>query len=564
MLRKIMSATIALTVLLVGLTTGSPALAWQDTNSETGTLLSADSRSSYVPVGKSLAGEMVFAYAGGQDGDFYLKSYRVSATGSISEPITIATSNTENFYLTPEMVWADPTGVLHMVFQSAQFSGNSWSARLAYVSTKDGQAWTAPVQIFQGASEVCARGDNRCGLYGSQLTGTGSGNLALIYAVGTTSGAGEVHMATKAFGKAWTSPSKLSTSANTLRNPYLTSTGKGLLATWEEDSQIRRIVSTYSTSLSPKSWTAPQQRFQNDSVQTWKLMQVGATKFASIYSDGMSDNLQMQVFDSTTRRFSSAQAISTGAMSLGAASALHTRYVAGQSALVFYDVIGNSNPYAYVAKYVMFRNGVASAHLLNSALATTAGTSQFPQGATMDKSGHLTIVWIHTNEDSESRMFVSQIFRGNRSDADVTMPDQIAASYRVGFSTDGDVYMTNFWISTISAKVRLRSDAPTIDTSVLPSGSPKVGKSVSAKLPKITPSVTGQKWLNSYQWYSCQYRVTEVASIPTENCNLIPGATAASYKAKTADKGRFLQVRLSVRSDNATQVQFSASTSVVK
>jgi hypothetical protein len=251
-------------------------------------------------------------------------------------------------------------------------------------------------------------------------------------------------------------------------------------------------------------------------------------------------------------------------MSLGAASALHTRYVAGQSALVFYDVIGNSNAYAYVAKYVMFRNGVASAHLLNSALATTAGTSQFPQGATMDKSGHLTIVWIHTNEVSESRMFVSQIFRGNRSDADVTMPDQIAASYRVGFSTDGDVYMTNFWISTISAKVRLRSDAPTIETSVLPSGSPKVGKSVTAKLPKITPSVSGQKWLNSFQWYSCQYRVTEVASIPTENCDLISGATTASYKAKSADKGRFLQVRLSVRSDNATQVQFSASTSVVK
>jgi hypothetical protein len=119
-------------------------------------------------------------------------------------------------------------------------------------------------------------------------------------------------------------------------------------------------------------------------------------------------------------------------------------------------------------------------------------------------------------------------------------------------------------MSTISAKVRLRSDAPTIETSVLASGSPKVGKSLTAKLPKITPSVSGQKWLNSYQWYSCQYQVPEVASIPTENCLTIAGATAATYKAKPADKGRFLQVRLNVKSDNATQTQYSASTLAVK
>jgi hypothetical protein len=91
-----------------------------------------------------------------------------------------------------------------------------------------------------------------------------------------------------------------------------------------------------------------------------------------------------------------------------------------------------------------------------------------------------------------------------------------------------------------------------------------VSKSVTVKLPKITASVSGQKWLNSYQWYSCTLRVTEVVAIPPDGCSLISGAVSSKYKAKSSDKGKFLQVRLSVRSDNATQVQFSASTSVVK
>ena len=562
MLRKLMSATIALTFVLAGLTAVSPALAWEDTNSSVGTRVSADSRSSYVPVGKTLAGEMVFAYAGGQEGNYYLKSYRVSPTGSISEPITIATNDIGGFYLTPEMMWADPSGELHVVFGSSTNAGNGWSAKITHVSSQDGQSWTTPVQLFQGASAECSFGENRCGLYGSRLTGTGSGNLALIYSVATAAGVGEIYVATKASGKAWASSSKLTTSSNILGNPYLVSTGKGLLATWEEQSQIPRIMSAYSTSTSPKSWTAPQQRVQSPTIQTWKLMQVGATKFASVYRDSNDDILKMQVFDSTTRRFGSAQEISTGGGSLGGSDPLHTQYVAGQSALVFMRGAGLSNP--TVANYVIFRNGVATSHRLNPDLAVPNGSRQAPQGATMDKSGHLTIVWIHTSDGNESKMYVSQIFRGNRSDADVTMPDQIPYGYLVGFSTDGDVYMTNFWMATISAKVRLRSDAPAIETSVLASGSPKVGKSLTAKLPKITASVSGQKWLNSYQWYSCQYRVTEVASIPTENCVTIAGATAATYKAKATDKGKFLQVKLSVKSDNATQVQFSASTLVVK
>jgi hypothetical protein len=144
------------------------------------------------------------------------------------------------------------------------------------------------------------------------------------------------------------------------------------------------------------------------------------------------------------------------------------------------------------------------------------------------------------------------------------MTDQILTTYRVGFSIDGDIYMSNFWMTTISAKVRLRSDAPSLDSNVSVSGTTRFGKSVKVKLPQITASVSGQKWLNSYQWYSCTLRVTEVAAIPTDGCNLISGAVSSKYKAKSSDRGKFLQVKLSVKSDNATQVQYSASTSVVK
>jgi hypothetical protein len=557
-----MSATIALTVLLVGLTTGSPALAWQDTNSETGTRTSTDSRSSYVPVGKTIAGEMVFAYAGGQDGSFYLRTYTVSPSGVISEPVTVDTSSTHNFYIHPDMIWADPAGTLHMSYKS--FASNS--SKISYVSSQNGQSWTTPTVLTQYNWEVCSV-EGQCGIREVALVSGGAGNLALMFAYTTPAGLGEIHSTTKAPGKRWLATSKIFSSTNILLELLVVSTGKGLLAAWYENSTVPRIMSSFSTSLSSKSWTAPQLRVQGSSIHSWKLLQIGSTKFAFIYSTTTAQpagKLWMQVFDSNTKRFGLAQEIATLSAAFPPDEIYTTKYVSGQSALVFADVTSSMPDRALVAKYVIFRNGVASLHLLNPGLATPARSYQIPQGVVMDKSGHLTILWVHTPAQDDSRMYVSQIYRGNRSDAEVTMTDQILTTYRVGFSIDGDIYMSNFWMTTISAKVRLRSDAPSLDSNVSVSGTTRFGKSVKVKLPQITASVSGQKWLNSYQWYSCTLQVTEVAAIPTDGCNLITGAVSSSYKAKSSDKGKFLQVRLSVRSDNATQVQFSASTSVVK
>jgi hypothetical protein len=385
-----------------------------------------------------------------------------------------------------------------------------------------------------------------------------------MYGFTSSTGVTEIHSTTKAPGKRWLATTKIFSSANVLNELKVVSTGKGLLATWYEYSLVPRLVSSFSTSLSPKSWTAPQQRAQGNDLRVWKLMQIGATKFATIYSQSNEDKLKMQVFDTATSRFGSTQEITTVDDEAFISEIFYTKYVAGQSALVFVESPRLEQTRTTAAKYVLFRNGVASTHYLNPELDVTPGSMQSPQSATMDKSGHLTITWIRMTEDFVSRMYVSQVYRGNRSDAEVTMEDQTAGMYQVGYSQDGDIYISNFWSSTISAKVRIRSDAPSLDSNVGISGSPKVSKSVTVKLPKITASVSGQKWLNSYQWYSCTLRVTEVVAIPTDGCSLISGAVSSKYKAKSSDKGKFLQVRLSVRSDNATQVQFSASTSVVK
>ena len=180
----------------------------------------------------------------------------------------------------------------------------------------------------------------------------------------------------------------------------------------------------------------------------------------------------------------------------------------------------------------------------------------------MDDLGHLSIVWVNNNPNTlEASVFLSQYYRGNRSDV---LLAQDSGIYNVGFSPDGDVYASFFWNTTIGGVVRIRSDAPTLTTDVKVVGTPKVGKTLATKLPSIDPDSLLQRWLFSYQWYSCQYQVTEATNIETNNCAAISGATAATYKAKSTDKGKFLQVKLSVKSDNTTQVQYSASTLVVK
>jgi hypothetical protein len=295
-------------------------------------------------------------------------------------------------------------------------------------------------------------------------------------------------------------------------------------------------------------------------------MQIADTKFAQIYQVDVDQKVWMQVFDSVTKRFSTAVQISDTFGIWDFTRVKATKYVGGQSALVFTKNLGSDRLEANAStiKYVVFKNGVASSHVLDASIPTTAGNYQMVQAANMDKSGHLTIVWVRTGDDSVSRMYISQIYRGNRSDTDVSFPNQIMDNYWVQFSQDGDVYMTNFWISTITAKVRLRSDAPIISSNVSIAGTAKVGKALSVKLPQITASATGQAWLNSFQWFACDLQVTESLSTPTDTCVAIPGATSAGFKPKAAQKGKFLQVRLSVRSDNATQVQYSTSTLVVK
>jgi hypothetical protein len=570
MLRKLTSSALVFALSILGLTQANPAQAWPDSTTAVSTLTNADERWQIDAVGKTLTSNMVFAYSGANNESKYIRAYTLSPEGHLTEPVDIVRANdsTTQFLFEPsKSSWVDSAGNINIMYTKFDNSQPLRSATLIHVTSRDGITWSAPVvvvRITYRDNDPCALSQQGCGISSIVVTKTGSGQVALLYGVLNSDGSKQILFTTKLLGKAWVKPAAINTSNYVAYNLELVPAGKGFVASWiyaPGNGEPRRLMSAFSTAVTAKSWTAPQERRNIVNLVPLALIQTSPTKFAIVYTEPSAISsetfVSMQTFDTRTSRFGSAQQIVALPNTNLFFDIKKTEFRAGQSALSFGSYIQSGTD----ARYILFRNGSATYQWVNQELATPDGVTQYIQGVSMDDLGHLSIVWLNQPQFGDASLFLSQIYRGNRSDVEL---GQTVESYNVGFSQDGDVYISSFWNSTISGLVRIRSDAPTLTTYVSAAGTPKVGKVLSTKLPKIDPDLAGQKWLYSYQWYSCQFRVTEVLTIATENCSLISGATAASYKVKAADKGKFLQVKLSVKSDNATQVQFSASTLAVK
>ena len=573
MLRKLISVLTVFALALVGLTQTSPAQAWPDSTTAVGTLSSADSRLEIGAIGKTLASNMVFAYMGASTSDEvqYIRSYTLSPEGVLTAPVDVVRGETPNisYYFKPSKTsWVDKQGTIHLLFTRKDMSQASRTSKLMHVTSQDGLVWTSPIEIYSMSYQVtdnCAQPFDLCGIDHVSLSHTSVGQLGIVFSTLKGDDIRQLLFSTKLSGKSWISPAVINTS---IHEPYeldLLATNKGFIASWINNYGLgAHLMSSFSTGLTAKTWTAPQERYVSQGLGLSDFIQISPTKYALVYSDrSVNPNeriVSMQSFDTRTNRFGLAQQIVALANTAFLEYLTTTEYRAGQSALAFTAL--STDWSEGDARYILFRNGKATSQVVNQALATPSGVTQMVQGASMDDLGHLSIVWFQRGPtDPDDALYLSQFFRGNRSD--VLLGNELA-TYNVGYSQDGDVYVSSFFMSTISGFVRIRSDAPTLTSDVSVTGTPKVGKALTTKLPTIDADSVGQKWLYSYQWYSCQFQVTEVLAVATESCTVIAGATAATYKTKAADKGKFIQVRLNVKSDNATQTQYSASTLAVK
>lgn len=573
MLRKLITSISVFVIVLLGFSSVSPASASTDYTTAPSSTANSDVRSVRGALGKTLTGEMVYAYAGGQDGgNYYVRSYRVNSTGAVSEPTTIISENTGRIFTfdSKTMSWVDPAGTIYLAFTMSRASNFSIDTAIYITSTQDGITWATPTILGSYNSltgSACFQSNDACGVRYAALAHTATGELAIAYTVLKPDNSSEVRFSVKPAGKSWGTPYVINSSATNSTDVNLVSIGKGYLATWKYvANNFSHLVSSYSTGVSARTWTAPQERATSQCLSIWNIQQTAPTKFAVVYADGCETNngnhvVYSQTFDTKDNRFGSQQQLTSFVGFVFERA--HTELVAGQSAIGFSNYIGDTTSGA--VKYILFKNGLATVQFVNQNLAEIDNDLQIFQGISLDLLGHLTIIWVNSHPSLfPTTMYLSMIYRGNRADADVSLPNQQIGNYDVGFSMDNDVYITTWWSSTISSRVRIRSDAPTLLTDVAVTGTAKVKSAVAVRLPKIEANSLGQRWSMSYQWYSCQFRVAEVSSSASNNCSPIAGATKSTYKVSSADKGQYLQVRLNITSDNAVQTQFSTSTAAVK
>ena len=572
MIRKLVSTATVLLISIVGLSLANPAQAWPDYTTDVSSVSNEDSVWSVTTLGKSLNSDMVFFYQGtdgNQSSNRFLKTMTVSSNGNLQGPFTVATDNTGAYFMLPDgrSSWIDANGTFNLVY--GIYKNNGLNTSLNWTTSLDGKTWSAP-QVVESlvtpeGSACAAEPHYNCGIRDFALAVNAAGTAALEYVVGQNDGSNKVIFRSKNFGKPWSAPTVTNSTTSNVGLLRLVSTGKGWLTSYiyENGSNLRSLYSAFSKDDKGSSWTAPQLRVTGECIWPQRLVQIAPQKFAMPFTEGCdrpNKSLKSQNFDATNSRFGNTQVIHSTTGDITWVNA--TDYVAGQSAIGFTDYI-NLDGVPGSAKYVVYKNGVASAvQSVNESASEGSIGVQFISSMSMDLLGHLTIVW-GSNRTLSNRTYVSSFYRGNRSDTEISFQNGNMYTYS-GFSNDGDVYLIQMQNNSMAARVRIRSDAPDLNSSVKILGNAKGNAALTAKLPLVTPNAIGQRWNFTQQWYSCQYQVTEVLAIATENCTPISGATAISYKVKPADKGKFLQVRVNVKSDNAMQVQYSTSTLAVK
>lgn len=570
MMRKLTAFAASLLLGFTFLAQASPAQAWPDFTVDSTSIPLGSAYYSVVSVGKTVASDAVFVFSEEPEtGPRYLKSYIVSPTGQISGPYTITSnSGSANYVVRQKSVWVDPAGKFNVVFFSWGNTDAGLQSKLFHTYSSDGTTWSTPelLEDFVGSSATCQQ--IWCGIRDTNIGLNAAGTVALNYSI--TDGDGtlknKLYLRTKPLGKAWSTKSAIFSDADSVMSSIIVPLGSGWLAAWGTWGETSRMYSSYSTGDKISTWTAPQSRNPASCSFPTGILQISPKKFGLVYADNTCQEqsnaiIKYQSFDVATKRFSDGVALDT-LPNNAVSTSYSTAYLAGQSALGYSVLNWDSGGRGY-AKYILFRNGVPSVHFVNQGGSYLGGTQEVI-GLTMDPLGHLTAVWSSSSGDGGYWLTASQIYRGNRSDADLPLANIGNGLGMAMFSPDGDIYVSSIANSRINAVERIRSDSPEITGSISVSGTPKANATIKSKLPLVVPTQLFQTWKNSYQWFSCTYEVPEVLNVTPVGCTEIAGATTATYKAKAADKGKYLVARLTVKSDNVAQVQFSVSTKVVK
>lgn len=567
-MKKLITAFSTAALIFVGLASAAPAQAWPDYTVPASRISIGIDSAWTIPIGKTVNSDAVFVYAE-QPNDSsarYLRSYTVSPTGTITGPTTIITNSTEaNYMLNPRGVWVDANSKFNLVFWSWGETNAGLESYLYHVNSTDGLTWSTPevLEHVSGSTPECQ--SSWCGIRSAQVAYSPTGTAALTYTLSEGGGTNKLIFRTKKLGKTWSPKGVLNVSSSIQDSVVMRPLGSGWLAVWGLWNSNTTMYSAYSLGDTLQSWTAPQLRESSICATPRNVLQISPTKLGLVYVTECQEGSAIQIykyqpFDVKTKRFGTAVTLDT-VPATGWSTTYQTDYLAGQSAFA-YSIYAYGQGETGYAKYVLFRNGVPSVQFVNQAAAVQGGT-QVISGIAMDPLGHLTVVWTKFAGQTIAQT-ISQFYRGNRSDTDAPIDALTSGEFPVVFSPDGDVYISRVGSNHINAIARIRSDAPDLDGAAGIAGSPKVNASVKAKLPSVSATQPLQRWTFSYQWISCQYQVPEASRTAPVSCNDVPYATTSTYKVKSADKGRFLVLRLTVKSDNTTQVLYSPSTLVVK
>ncbi len=132
-------------------------------------------------------------------------------------------------------------------------------------------------------------------------------------------------------------------------------------------------------------------------------------------------------------------------------------------------------------------------------------------------------------------------------------------NYNCDGTSDAGLDGQSYSLSNLSLNGYVFAVAPVKTKNPTISGTVKVGKKLTAN--GFIASWEGEPTL-AYQWFACTKKGTNNPSVKPANCKSIAGASAKKLTLKTAQKGKFIRVRVTATNGAGSTAVFSDSTKV--
>lgn len=478
----------------------------------------------------------------------------VSADVTASYDSTQILTGINRIKLTPT-----PEGGLAIAYVVSSVNGNNVTSKVKVVTSSPAYGLGVSVEALASRtidkSQACG-GSNDCAYDNLNLAVDASGAVAVLASYPTVTGGSSLVLGSQKGAGAWSSG--VLDTASGFNSQSLITTAPGFVAGWVTSGSSQTAKYTVLKKAGTTTWLVPQVIESGSQTMSgrWVNRTAKVASFVWSFHSADLDGIKVRDFDLAKLKFLKPAVVvanTDSAVASFAAAASQT----GELTVALDDKEDGSNN----RRIRVVQVNAANVQTNSNTFGGYVGSAYNDLELNVSANGTPLVTWRNTVVDGP-QVFVAKRFDANFVVRQLPIQAPMAVFSRAALLGSGDAVVVSVGKSgslrTLEMTNVLTNTAPTVAGTMTIAGTAKVGKALTATFAgwnSFSP-ITKQ----AVQWYRC---TQEMGGIPDPiSCTAIPKATALTYKAVKADKGKWLTVTVRGTNSIGTAVGTPASVAV--